>query len=362
MKKQLILLTVMLVIFGQPGRADQITLQNGDRITGTILRFEGEELEIQSDLLGTITVAWDAVDELESDEILQITLSDEREMLGRVSVRGSEMTVETPDAGTIRMPRSALRMLESQAGEPDSQPDPPLTDLWTAALDAALSLTDGNADTRTMHVGMQAGRSTPRDRTSLYFTSLFANNSTSGESVTTANAVRGGFRYEIDVSNRLFTFGFTDLEFDRFQDLDLRLVLGGGLGAHLLETTRTELQVFAGGSANQEFFSTGLRRNSGESVVGEEWRVRLSDATSFTERFTVYQNLNDLGEYRMTFDFTAVTRLNDWLSWQVTLSDRFLSNPGPAKRKNDLLFTTGIRLTLGDGSLGNLGPSSITLQ
>ena len=64
----------------------------------------------------------------------------------------------------------------------------------------------------------------------------------------------------------------------------------------------------------------------------------------------------------MTFDSTAVTRLNDWLSWQVTLSDRFLSNPGPGKRKNDLLFTTRIRLTLGDGSLGNLGPSSITLQ
>ena len=76
----------------------------------------------------------------------------------------------------------------------------------------------------------------------------------------------------------------------------------------------------------------------------------------------VYPNLSDLGEYRMTFDSTAVTRLNDWLSWQVTLSDRFLSNPGPGKRKNDLLFTTGLRLTLGDGNLGNIGPSAIDPQ
>ena len=156
MKKQLILLTITLAIFGQPGRADQITFNNGDRITGTILRFEGAELEIQSDLLGTITAPWNAVDELESDEILHLILSDDRVMWGRVSVRGFEMTVETSDGGTIRMPRSALRMLRPQAGEPGGEAGPTRTNPWTAALDAALTLADGNADTRTMNVGVQA--------------------------------------------------------------------------------------------------------------------------------------------------------------------------------------------------------------
>ena len=40
----------------------------------------------------------------------------------------------------------------------------------------------------------------------------------------------------------------------------------------------------------------------------------------------------------------AVTNLNRWLSWQVTASDRFLSNPVAGRRRNDVLFTTGLRL------------------
>jgi len=33
---------------------------------------------------------------------------------------------------------------------------------------------------------------------------------------------------------------------------------------------------------------------------------------------------------------------------QVTVSDRFQSNPLPGIKKNDLLLTTGIRVTFGD--------------
>ena len=359
MNKQLISLMTMIAFSALPVGADHITLANGDRITGTISRLDGQDLEFESELLGTLTTSWAAVEELDSNERLYFTFSDKEAMSGRVSVRGAVMTIETADGQRVPVPRATLRTI---GPEPAEGADPSFRDLWTADVDAALSLTDGNADTRTMNVGMQAGRITPKDKTSLYFTSLFANNSTAGNSVTTANAVRGGFRYEIGVSNKLFTFGFTDLEFDRFQDLDLRLVLGGGLGVNLLETTSTMLQLFAGGSSNQEFFDAGANRKSGESVMGEEWTYRLNNITSFSQRLTVFQNLSDLGEYRMTFDSTAVTRLSDWFSWQVTLSDRFLSNPRPGKRQNDLLFTTGIRLTLGDGNLGTLGPTSIALQ
>jgi len=33
------------------------------------------------------------------------------------------------------------------------------------------------------------------------------------------------------------------------------------------------------------------------------------------------------------------------LGWHLTLSNRYLSNPLPGTKKNDVLFTTGIRLT-----------------
>ena len=338
MNKTTLLFLLIFTLSCRWANADQLILKNGDRLTGTIIRMAEEGVEFESDLIGVVRAPLETIATIVSD---------------------SAPTRPLPSgAGTIRSSVGyAATLAPSQ-----TDTSPGLAALWTATIDVALSLTDGNADTRSVNVGTQAARTTEGDRTSLYFTSLFANSSTSGESVTTANAIRGGGRYEIDLKPRLFTFGFSDLEFDRFQDLDLRLVLGGGFGLNLLDGGRNALQIFAGGSSNQEYFGSGLRRKSGEFVAGKEWTYRITDATTFTERLAVYSNLSNLGEYRMTFDSTATTRLNDWLSWQATLSDRYLSNPRIGKRPNDLLFTTGIRITFGDGDTGSVGPSTIALR
>ena len=57
--------------------------------------------------------------------------------------------------------------------------------------------------------------------------------------LTTANAVRGGIRYDLNFTEKLFGFAFTDLEFDEFQSLDLRFVAGSGLGYHIINNQRT---------------------------------------------------------------------------------------------------------------------------
>jgi hypothetical protein len=45
-------------------------------------------------------------------------------------------------------------------------------------------------------------------------------------------------------------FGFTDFEYDAFQHLDLRNVIGGGLGYHMYKTEKISFDVFGGASYN----------------------------------------------------------------------------------------------------------------
>jgi hypothetical protein len=61
--------------------------------------------------------------------------------------------------------------------------------------------------------------------------------------------------------------------------------------------------------------------------------------------------LSESGEYRLQFDTALVTQLYRWIGWQISLSDRFLSNPIPGVRKNDLLLTTGLRFNVGRENL-----------
>jgi len=331
--------------------ADQVILKNGDRLTGTITKLEGEKLSMKSELAGEVTIPWAAITEISSNQPLYLTLKDEQVVVGTVATSAGRIEIQTKEAGKVTVSKDVIQAVRSPAEQASYQAkidrlrNPRLSDFWSGFVDTGLSLTRGNAKTTTFSLGANAARATPRDKISVYLASLLAKNGTTGRTVTTANAIRGGLRYDFNLSDRLFAFAFTDLEFDEFQKLDLRLVLGGGLGYHAKKTERTVLDLFAGGSFNKEYFSTGVRRKSGEVLFGEDLSYKLSNRTSLKERLVFFPNLSESGEYRVTFDTSAVTNLNRWLGWQVTISDRYLSNPVPGAKKNDLLLTTGLRLT-----------------
>ena len=117
------------------------------------------------------------------------------------------------------------------------------------------------------------------------------------------------------------------------------------MGHHLIKNERTLFDIFGGASLNKEFFSTGLNRSSGELLIGDEFTKKLTKSFSVSQKLVFYPNMSDIGEYRLNWDSSAITRLSKWLSWQITLSDRFLSNPVDGRKKNDVLYTTGLRLT-----------------
>jgi putative salt-induced outer membrane protein YdiY len=222
-----------------------------------------------------------------------------------------------------------------------------LLDLWTGFFDLGFASTAGNAETSTFTLGANASRTTPRDKMSVFFNSIRANgfDQANQRTIRTANATRGGLQYDLNVSRKLFGFGLTTVEYDRFQNLDLRFVGGGGLGYKAIRTDATTLSFNAGGSANREFFSTGLRRTSGELLLGNDFTHKFNDRLSMFEKLQFFPNLTETGQFRLNFDIGAAAKLAKWLSWQTQFGNRYLSNPVPGRKTNDTLFTTGLRVT-----------------
>jgi putative salt-induced outer membrane protein YdiY len=137
---------------------------------------------------------------------------------------------------------------------------------------------------------------------------------------------------------------FNDYEYDQFQNLDLRFVLGGGLGYNVIKNDRTKLDLLGGISYNREAFATPLTRNSAEFYWGDDYSQKIGANTSLTHSFRMFNNLSSLGEYRINFDLGIATSINKWLALQATASDRYLSNPVAGRVKNDILFTAGVRV------------------
>jgi putative salt-induced outer membrane protein YdiY len=343
-------------------RADQVTLKNGDRLTGTIVKSDAKTMLIKTELAGEVNVQWEAVTSIVSSQPLHLALKDGQTVVGLVTTADGKLDVATKTTGEVVAPKETVVTVrnddeeKSYDAEMDRLRNPHLTDFWSGILDTGLSVTRGNSATLAYSLSAKAARVTTRDKISVFSTAVYASDDTIPPSRTTAHAIRGGIRGDFNVSDRVFVFGFTDFEYDQFQDLDLRNVLGGGVGYHVIKTKNTTFDVFGGGDYEQEYFSatpafpTGLTRKTGEVVLGEEVDSKLNGRTTLSEKFSLFPNVSDTGSYRFQFDATAATKLKAWLSWQITYSDRYLSNPLPGLKKNDMLLSTGLRLTFGKGA------------
>jgi len=327
--------------------AGQVTLKNGDRLSGAIVKSDGKNLVLKSDLAGTVTIPWDAVTSIASTEPLNIVLKDGGTVVGTVTTADGKFQIATEATGTVSAAResvTAIRSKEEQA-EYDRVRNPRITDLWTGFLDLGYATTRGNTDTSTFTLNTDATRSTTRDKIEARFTMIESSSDASGKSLTTANAKRGSVGYNLNITDKIFGFGLVNLESDQFQSLDLRFNPAGGLGYHVLKTPKATLDAQVGASEDKEYFSTGLNRSFTEILTGEEFVYKLNSATSLHELLLFFPNASDSGNYRINFDFSATTAIRKWFGWQFTVSDRYLSNPIAGRKTNDILFSTGLRLT-----------------
>ncbi len=74
---------------------------------------------------------------------------------------------------------------------------------------------------------------------------------------------------------------------------------------------------------------------------------RLEAAQRRTDRFSYFPNLTGPSGFRYTFNTILSTAINKWFGWQFSFNDNYLSNPPTGIKGNDLLLSTGLRLTFG---------------
>jgi putative salt-induced outer membrane protein YdiY len=221
---------------------------------------------------------------------------------------------------------------------------PGLLDLWASSIDLGLSGAKGNARTNTFTIAVASSRETRTDKTAAYFKQIYSSALVDGVSAATAEAIRGGWSYHRNIKPRLLWDLFNDYEYDRFQDLDIRVVLGSGLGYTMIKQERKRLDLLGGAAYNHEEFNTPLIRNSAEAYWGDDFTYKPSRIAELQQRLRVFHNLSDPGSYRVNFDMSFAMNLNTWLAWHLTVSDRLLSEPVAGRQRNDVLYTTGLRL------------------
>jgi putative salt-induced outer membrane protein len=336
-------------------QADTILMKNGDHLTGTIEHSDGKQLTLKTDYAGEINLQVSAVKQIASEAPVVVTTKQKKTLIGKLAMEGTNLEVATSNAGIVQVPLGDVTMMRSESAQAayEHSLHPGFAENWDGAATVGFSLARGNSNTTNLAIGFNGARTTLNDKLLTYATSIYASDNTPGKGGVTADDIRGGARYDHNIGSITFAFGSADYEYNELQDLNLRSIYSAGFGYHAIKQPNLMLDLLLGGNYTRESYSANpstpaIQRNIGGVTAGEDFMCKLGKSTTVNEQFYFYPELTDTGQYRFAFDMGLDTKINKWLGWQTTASDRFLSDPIPGTLRNDLILTTGLNFSFKD--------------
>jgi hypothetical protein len=327
--------------------ADQITFKNGDRVTGSIVKKDKNNLTIKGVVTGVITVPWDQVVSIQSDAKLNVVLKD-KTVQSSLATSDGKVELKEPNQAVPFADIVTIRNADEEAAY-EKLLHPGLLQLWTGTATLGFAGTAGNSVTSTFNTTVATSRTTNSDKTSVYFNAVKASATANGVNSDTAEAVRGGWAYSRNFTPRAFVSVNNDYEFDKFQDLDLRFSAGGGLGYSVWKKERGRFDLVGGAAYEHDNFSAtpalaATTRSLANAYWGDAFTYKLSTVTSLTQSFRMFDDLS-ASHSRINFDLAFNSKIKKWLTWTMGISDRYLSDPVPGRKTNDLIYTTGLGIT-----------------
>jgi putative salt-induced outer membrane protein len=340
---------------------DQITLKNGDHLTGTIVKSDGKTLVLHTEFAGDVTLQFAAITQITTDKPLHVALKNGQTVVGPIATSDGKLEVTPKTGAPVETPSDSVVAIRNDADQLayEKALHPSLLEGWNGGANVGFSVTRGNSQTENLALAFDAARATSTDKLSLYTTAVYGTNQLATPS-TTANTEAGGIRYDHNINPRMFGFVGADFSSNALQDLNLRSVGSVGVGYHAIKNDNTTLDLLAGGNFTDENYTVAvtnttvtppttstskLVHNYGALTLGEELTHKLGKSTVLTEKLYLYPNLTETGEYRGTFDLGLVTKISKWLGWQNHFSDIYVSNPPEGTKQNDVVLTTGLNVS-----------------
>ena len=350
MKRLLLLLLALLVSRGV-AKSELVEFKNGDRLSGGWVRINGDKILFKSEALGDVSLPVSKVKSMASTTPAVVLVKTGEAYSGRLSLGESgEWELKGEDGGVRRLKASsvlAIYTLEVYQTKGEEAPFRPFHN-WQGKANAGYSLVRGDNDASTLSVGVSGTHRFPnlpdfneRFRTNYLLTMLFANTRTNGVR-TSANSIATSLRQDYLFSPTDFVFALGQLEHIQTQSLNLRQTYGGGLGRDLIHRPRLGLQFVGGLTYVREAFQGADVRRNAEALIGEKLSWKVSDEVSFENYLNFYPNLTDPGEYRVDTTSSLGIRVSSRLSFNTTVTDRFLTNPLPDRKRNEVVLTTGL--------------------
>ncbi|MEW6440952.1 MAG: DUF481 domain-containing protein [bacterium] len=327
-----------LLVLTSPARADEVLFANGDRITGKVIGLADGKLTMETPYAKSLELDWASVTGLRLDGVSQIVLTDGTRLQGTTEITpAGGMSVVTDSAGAVNIRDFSL---VSAINPPEVK-----AVTYTGNAQAAAALTSGNSETLNANLSAQFVARSERQRLTLRGLYHYGED----RDRISAREASGSVKYDFFVTRKLYTFVNTLLEHNKFQDLNLRTTVGGGLGYQFLEDARKTLGFELGVS----YFNEDFAVNPDDAYAAGRWSVNatyelLPERISlfhFHEGYFGFEDLSDL--YLRSEQGVRFTLIQDfYTTFQANVNYDNTPPDGFEKTDTTLLFGLGYAFDL----------------
>lgn len=279
--------------------AGDLTLSNGDVLSGRIVEQTADAVVLDHAALGRITI--------ERSRIELLTLNEDE--------------------------RVSLSMLQDDA--PAAAPKPE----WKSSIQLALDASFGNTDEQSFRFGFKTDRETERMRTRIraaYYLSLTDGDRTDNEGF--ASLQNDWLMPE----SKWFLWASGRYDYDQFNEWEHRVAVHGGPGYELINRENFKLNLRGGGGVTREWNREATRP---ELMVGADFDWKISDRQSLNGDTAVYFDMDDTGEFRSLSSLGWSYKFGDNtnMAFSAGLEHEYQSTNTDPEDKNDLRIFAGLQ-------------------
>jgi len=325
-----------------PDEFDWIQLKSGEWLKGELKSLYEKKLEFDSVKLKLLEFDWKDVKVVRSPRICSVRID------GKITVEGSLQVTEDKVTVTDGEKRHEFERSQIVAIAPGGAKE---INYWSGKVSAGLNITSGNTNQTQWNSIAKINRRTSSTR----FITEYLGNFTKIEGVETINNQRLNSYFDVFRTRKYFIRPiFGEYYKDPFKNIKDRVTGGTGLGYHIMDTPKTDWDVFAGPAYQRtRFESVQVGQNSSVStpgfVAGTFFNTELTKTLDFDFQYTLQLVNQESGRYTHHMVAMLETELTEWLDFDITSVWDRTKEPQPeangmVPKKDDfyLIFSLGI--------------------
>ena len=309
--------------------ADEVILENGDKMTGTVVKVEGGKLILKTDYAGSVEIQMEKIKSIVTNNPVEVHMESGEVLKGKL---------KTVEEGKLAVEPSPEREGATVDWKKVVAVNPPARKL-TGNITVGGTSQSGNTDRASASIGADAAIKSDKDRFSLRF--LFNYGEEKGQE--TANNTYLGLKYDYFFTKKFYGLLALELLKDKFSDLNLRTIVGPGLGYQVWDDPIKFILFEAGVTYFSDDHINNPHKDWAAARLAGNFRYKFLNIITFADLIEVYPNLNHGGEYTLRNEASLISPLG--ADWSLKLSNiwRRDSDPSPGIQRDDLTWILGLQ-------------------